>query len=134
MVFLFLTVPNFGGYYNGNKYWLQFSKDRINTSKRLIKTNSDSIDFIVKQIAKQIEQMNLKLQVAQNVLISIEGLLNSVFFKYLNRYSNGLIRFTKPSFLNEILTKDTFGNLFKLFVDIEVQKNIINKENPNELF
>jgi len=120
--------------FDGEKYWLKFSNERKNTAKRLVKTNSESIEFVVKQLTKQIEQANKPVNASQNTLISFEGFLNSDFFNYLNIYSNGIVRFAKPLFLNEILTEDTFLNLFRLFVDNEAEKNINDKVNINEPF
>jgi len=102
--------------YDGRKYWLQFSEDRKNASKRLMEENSDSVDFITKQITSHVQNLNREIANSSNKLFPLETLLTSEYFEYLNRYSNGLLRFTSPNFLNDQINEEKFDKLFNLLI------------------
>ena len=100
---------------DGSKYWLQFSEDRKNASKRLMDDNAESVDFIVKQITLHIQKLNKDIAKSKKELFPLNTLLTSEYFTYLNNYSNGLLRFSKPSFLNDVINQDNFLKLYVLY-------------------
>ena len=107
---------------DGSKYWLQFSEERKNTSKRLMDENADAVDFIVKQISLHIQKLNKEIIKSNTELFPLNSLLNSEYFSYLNNYSNGLLRFSKPSFLNDVINEEKFLKLFALLIDKNIER------------
>lgn len=119
---------------DGSKYWLQFSEDRKNACKRLMDDNSESVDFIVRQITLHIQKLNKDIVKSKKELFPIDSLLTSEYFTYLNNYSNGLLRFSKPSFLNDVINEDKFLKLFALLIDRNIEREPKIKDLSNEKF
>lgn len=119
---------------DGSKYWLQFSEERKNASKRLMDENADAVDFIVKQISLHIQKLNKEITKSNSELFPLNSLLNSEYFSYLNNYSNGLLRFSKPSFLNDVINEEKFLKLFALLIDKNIEREPKIKDTANEKF
>lgn len=119
---------------DGSKYWLQFSEERKNASKRLMDENADAVDFIVKQISLHIQKLNKEITKSNTELFPLNSLLNSEYFSYLNNYSNGLLRFSKPSFLNDVINEEKFLKLFALLIDKNIEREPKVKDTANEKF
>lgn len=119
---------------DGSKYWLRFSEERKNGSKRFIDENPDAVDFIVKQITSHIKNLNKDFNKSNSEIFHLNSLLNSEYFNYLNAYSNGLVRFSKPSFLNDVINEEKFSKLFALLIDKNIDKQPKVKDTANEKF
>ena len=119
---------------DGSKYWLRFSEERKNASKRLIDENSDAVDFVVKQITSHIQNLNKEIIKSNSEFFHLNSLLDSTYFSYLNNYSNGLLRFSKPSFLNDVINKENFSKLYALLIDKNVERETKIKDTKNEKF
>ncbi len=126
--------------YDGQKYWLQFSNERKKVAKNLIGENAVIVDFVVKQLHSYVEITNKDISKSKNELfemnIQLDILLNSEYLNYLNNYSNGLLRFSKPNFLDDNINEEKFGKLFEILIGRKVEKAIITKksyENFNQL-
>jgi hypothetical protein len=119
---------------DGSKYWLQFSEERKNASKRLMDENADAVDFIVKQISLHIQKVNKEIIKSNTEFFPLNSLLNSEYFSYLNNYSNGLLRFSKPSFLNDVINEEKFLKLFALLIDKNIEREPKVKDSANEKF
>lgn len=120
--------------WDGSKYWLQFSEERKNASKRLMDENAEAVDFILKQISLHIQKLNKEINISHTELFPLNSLLNSEYFSYLNSYSNGLLRFSKPSFLNDVINKEKFLKLFALLIDKNIEREPKVKDTANEKF
>lgn len=120
--------------WDGSKYWLQFSEEKKSGVKRLIHQNSEVVDFAVKQITQQINKLNKDITKGKQELFPLTDLLSSDYFSYLNSYSNGLLRFSKPSFLNETINKENFLKLFVMFIDQNVINDTISKQKSDKKF
>lgn len=119
---------------DGTKYWLRFSEERKNSAKRLLDENADAVDFIVKQITSHIQKLNKEIKKSNSELFPLNSLLNSEYFSYLNNYSNGLLRFSKPSFLNDTINEEKFIKLFALLIDKNIEKEPKVKDTANDKF
>ncbi len=119
---------------DGSKYWLHFSEERKSTLKRLMDENADVVDFIVKQITLHIRKLNNEINKSNTALFPLNSLLNSEYFSYLNNYSNGLLRFSKPSFLNDVINKEKYLKLFALLVDKNIEREPKVKDTVNDRF
>lgn len=108
--------------FDGNKYWLQFSEERINAAKCLIAENADTVDFIVKQISLHIQKLNAVITKPKIGFLPLNSLLNSDYFNYLSNYSNGLLRFSQAFFLNDVIDEAKFSKLFALLIDKNILK------------
>lgn len=102
---------------NGRKFWLKFSEDKKNISKRLLEDNSGIVDFLTKQLKTFFKSQNEELRRLENDLFPLEKIIKSNYFEYLNRYSNGILQFSKPSLLDDDFSDDKFIKLFSLFID-----------------
>jgi len=120
--------------YDGRKYWLQFSMERKNASKRLMDENADAVDFIVNQISLHIKKLNKEITKSNTEFFPLNSLLNSEYFSYLNNYSNGLLRFSKPSFLNDVINEEKFLKLFALLIDKNIEREPKVKDFATEKF
>ena len=102
--------------HNGHKFFLHFSTEKKSFARQLLHRNGDIVDFAVKQIEQKVNEVNDGLN-SQKRLFKLENLLTSDKFSHLNLYSNGIIRFTEPSFLNDNVDEEKFVKLFKLLID-----------------
>ena len=101
---------------DGKKFWLHFSVEKKALAKQLLDGKGDIVDFSVKQIEQKVNEVNESLS-NQNDLFQLDNLLNIPPVKHLSVYSNGIIRFTAPSFLNDTINEEKFIKLFKVLVD-----------------
>lgn len=122
--------------FDGQKYWLRFSNDRKNVAKNLIGENAVVVDFVIKQLNSCVEITNKDISKSKTEIfamnIQLDILLNSDYLNYLNNYSNGLLKFSKPNFLDDDINEEKFGKLFEIFIGKKVERNIITqKSNKN---
>jgi hypothetical protein len=103
--------------YNGNKFWLQFSDERKSVAKKLLDTNADIVDFTSKQLQNKVDEMNKSINEAYNSFFETNDILGIPEFKHISNYSNGVLRFSEPAFLNDTVTNENFQKLFSLLVD-----------------
>lgn len=103
--------------YNGEKFWLQFSEERKAVAKKLLANNSDIVDFTSKQLQNKIEEMNKSIRNAYDSFFAADDLLAIPEFKHISNYSNGVIRFSEPAFLNDNISDEKFQKLFSLLID-----------------
>lgn len=118
--------------YDGQKYWLRFSEERKTVAKNLIGENAATVDFVVKQLNSYVEITNKEVSKSKNELfelnIQLDILLNSEYLNYLNNYSNGLLRFSKPNLLDDNINEEKFEKLFEILIGKKVEKAIITKK------
>lgn len=119
---------------NGHKFWIKFSEDKKNISKRLLEENSDIVDFVVKQLKFYFKAQNDVLIKLRDDLFPLEQVIKSEYFDYLNRYSNGILQFSKPSFLDDDFNDEKFAKLYSIFVDKNIEHNSRSKSNFNVEF
>lgn len=111
---------------NGNGFKVMFSKNKTQISKSLLPTNSTLLDFLVKEIEKKINETNEILNKNKSQLFENDNPLSSSLFEYLSKYSNGILKFSKPNYISNI-NESSIMNLFEVFVDSIEVKQI----NPN---
>ncbi len=80
------------------------------------------VDWTIDQMNYRLNGLNQKLHASQKPSLfrpdESEGkVLNEDFFDYVNRYSNGLVKFDKARALNFDLDADSFQKIFSVFVD-----------------
>lgn len=102
-----------------NEFWIRFSDRKKTILKKLIE-NSDTIDFVCKQLEAHIKRLKETAEKNKNELFLLDMLLQSEYFEYLNRYSNGLLQFSTPAFLNDDFSDEKFDKLFSLLIDSRV--------------
>lgn len=107
---------------DGNRFWLHFSPEKKTIARQLLGSKGDIVDFTVKQIQQKVHETNELLKTEANSLFGITQLLTSDRFNYISTYSNGIIRFTEPAFLNDKINEEKFVKLFQLLIDKTYQK------------
>jgi hypothetical protein len=110
-----------------NGFRFRFSKEKKQIAKSLVSVDNSIIDFLELEIAKKINDTNLNFKNSKLELFDFNQNLSSGYFDYLSKYSNGILRFSKPNYIASDLDDSQFLELFKLFVDstdVGVQKKI----------
>jgi hypothetical protein len=102
---------------DGKKFWLQFSDERKSVAKRLLDHNADIVDFAAKQLQNKVDEMNKSISDAYNSFFEANDILGIPEFKHISNYSNGVLRFSEPAFLNDTVTDENFQKLFSLLID-----------------
>ena len=110
-----------------NGFRFRFSKEKKQIAKSLVSVDNSIIDFLELEIVKKINDTNLNFKKSKLELFDFNQNLSSGYFDYLSKYSNGILRFSKPNYIASDLDDSQFLELFKLFVDstdVGVQKKI----------
>ena len=111
--------------YNGDKFWLQFSEERKSVAKKLLDNKADIVDFVAKQLQNKIDEMNRSIANAYSSFFEADNILGVPDFRHISNYSNGVVRFSEPAFLNDSVTDEKFQKLFSLLIDkveIKIEK------------
>lgn len=108
--------------HNGEKFWLQFSEERIDVAEKLLESKAGFVDFVVTQIEHKVEEMNRSLKAADYTLFGANNILNDEKFLHISNYSNGVLRFLEPILLNDNINDEKFQQLFSLLIDKNQQK------------
>jgi hypothetical protein len=107
---------------------LKFSKTKKQISKSLVSVDNSLIDFIELEIDKKIKETNILIRESKNELFDLNHIISSNYFDYLFKYSNGILKFSQPNFIEGKISENEFLQLYKLFVDSEDVKI----QNPNK--
>lgn len=110
-----------------NNIFVEFSKKRKSIASSLLK-NSKIIDVFANQIIKKVQFIN-KEKTAKTDLFKFTSFLSKDYMQNLNISHNGLLRFTKPSFINLPCNETNFKNLFIKLVDSEYPSITLKKSN-----
>lgn len=113
--------------FDGNHYKEKFSVAKTNLAKSLVDINKDLIDFVIKEIKNKIKETNALIKQSKDDLFGYD-VIDSEYFKYLNSYSNGIFKFSKPNYIAGAVNDSSFKKLYHLFVDSK-EKN----EKSNEI-
>jgi len=111
---------------------LQFSKSKIHLSKSLLPIENSVVDFLVNEIQAKVEEQNNYISDHKNEIFELKHLLDSNYFTYLSKYSNGLLQFTAPNFIADSIDDSKFNKLFVLLVDNFEQKEVKDKSIKDE--
>ncbi|NDV14911.1 hypothetical protein GO009_02640 [Muricauda sp. TY007] len=105
---------------DGTRLLFKFSDYKKSIAKRLFQSDSDDIDFAIKQLEKRIEEINKSINLEGTIglfdLTEYNSQLKSDYFTYLNAYTTGLIQFGSPKLILDSHSID-LDKLFKLYVD-----------------
>lgn len=100
---------------SGNEVFYNISKSKIDFARKLNPESGRLLDFAIKQFSNYI-----KTDIADKSSLQINA-DNKIDIQYLNRlsiYNNGILQFSKPSFLRVKFDK----NSFKLFYNKAIEK------------
>jgi len=112
-----LTIGIILSDYNGLR--LKFSKTKKQISKSLVSVDNSVIDFLELEIDKKIKETNRLIKESKSELFDFNNIISSSYFDYLSKYSNGILKFSKPNFIEGKISENDFIQLYKLFVDSE---------------
>ncbi len=105
-----------------NGFRFKFSKEKKQISKSLVSIDNSIIDFLELEIEKKIVETNLIIKKSKIELFDFEQVLSSSYFEYLSKYSNGILKFSKPNYIAGNINENQFLELYKLFVDSADEK------------
>jgi len=98
-----------------------FSKEKLKLINKMVKEKK--LESFAKQALKQIEVTvkgaNNKKIADQQEIGFVPSIFNENYFSYLNKYSNGLINFSEPQFVNFDFDQDKFNQYFQNFIGIK---------------
>lgn len=114
----------------GNRPLFDFSEKKLKAASKLIGTDAiDTIERTLKYVKREIESVSV--DVNQVEAFEIEPFTKD-YFEYLNRYSNNILEYSKPTENEGSFKVSDFEELFKLFVDsnygIKIKEEISFKE------
>lgn len=114
---------------DGSRLLFKFSDYKKRIAKRLFHSDSDEIEFAIRQLEKRIEEINQNSDLNEEIGLfdfSKDNVQSkSDYFKYLNVYTTGLIQFSSPKPVLDSHSID-IDKLFKLYVD-PIEHEIGNK-------
>jgi hypothetical protein len=118
--------------YSSNRYFFQFSVKKMKIAKSLLDDNSDFVDFFENQIVSKFSSLNKSIESAESTLFVSDKLLTADYFNYMNRYSNNLVQFSKPFYLNKDIDINDFKKLFALLIGDDFQYSLKDITNQQE--
>jgi len=132
--------------YDGKKFRYHFSERKRKLAKNLLNDKNVNLKFIVNQIIEKCDTINLDKKELQ-CFSKFDELSKISYFDYLNKYSNGLIQFSKPKIIlediNDIIFEKLVQSLFaepvfslnsnSLKNDISAMRNIIYEKLINKI-
>lgn len=109
--------------YQEKSYKVKFSDTKLNLAKSIVDINKDLLNFVTNEIKKKITETNNLISQSDEDLFGYD-IINSDYFSYLNSYSNGIFKFSKP---NLIAGAVNFTKLYQLLVDSKVKSKKSNE-------
>jgi len=98
------------------KLRLKFSKTKKNLAKSILPAAGSIIDFLENEIQHKVDEQQKILTQNKNFLFELPTLFSADYFSYLSKYSNGLLKFSEPAIIADIIDDEKFEQLFRLFV------------------
>lgn len=108
----------------------KISESKIKSLHSFLHHRMSLLDHFIKQLSHKVAEANKNIENNKNLLFENQHLFTPEYFEYLNRYSNNLIQFSKPSLLFEDINKEKFEKLYQVFVGFDQPE--IKKETVNE--
>lgn len=96
---------------------VKFSPFRKEIAQKLIGKNQGMIDYIEQQITKNLQDSPQKLQAKVTTKGSNGNDWVANYLEYLQRYSNGTLRFSEPLMITDNLTEQRFNALFEEMIE-----------------
>jgi hypothetical protein len=114
--------------FDGFKFRHYFSHNKLKPAKKLLQNKEVNIKFLLAQIEEKFECINNDHKEFK-LFFNFEKLSDISYFEYLNKYSNGILRFGKPIALYETLDDVAFSKLVQfLFGETITQQAVAFKE------
>lgn len=99
---------------SGDQVFFKYSKNKLLIANKL---NSDAKKLLSFNLNKIEEFISYDLKDQSDKLIQFDKSINLNFLNRLSNYNNGLIQFTKPSFIKTSINVDVFNTFFFEFID-----------------
>ena len=100
-----------------NKIYLRFSDSKIKIAQRYLGLDENLIPYFKKQLENEICLTNEKILNKPSDFFEISTFITSDYFSYLNKISNNLIQFSKPSHIADDFTWEQFLKFYRMMVD-----------------
>src|ERR1035438_8309381 len=101
----------------GKKFYLEFSDNKIRIAQRFLGLEESLIFYFKKQLENEISLMNEKLLDKTSGLFDDISKITPEYFSYLNKISNNLIQFSKPSLIDADFNDEQFLKFYRMMVD-----------------
>jgi hypothetical protein len=117
------------------RIFFRYSQDKLKVIKELIPGGAyNLLKSSLRNINDYFEEKNNQINISPLLFIpsDTERLLQLEYFNYLNKYSNNLLHFSKPTILDLEITNEVFDNLYFKFVfdadEIKGKKHLISEK------
>jgi hypothetical protein len=100
-----------------NNIYLKFSESKIKIAQRYLGLDENLIPYFKKQLENEINSTNEKLLYNTPGFFDSNSNITADYFSYLNKISNNLIQFSKPSYIADDFTSEQFLKFYKMMVD-----------------
>ncbi len=118
-------------FFDGMSFRYFESSRKKTLAKSLLNDKSVDLKFLSRQIDKKIKSLNME-PTEPNLGFDLRKFSKPEYFDYLNRYSNGLLQFSKPKTINLSNSKENFKELvssfFKEDLEVLVKRVVSEKE------
>ncbi len=100
-------------------------------AKSILPAAGSIIDFLEKKEIQHKVNVQQKIHTQnKHFLFELPTLFSADYFSYLSKYSNGLLMFSEPAIIADIIDDEKFEQLFRLFVfddQNNSEKNAVKK-------
>lgn len=110
--------------FDGSKLKYYISEKKKSIALKLLNDKSIDIDFFIKQITNKCDVINNDID-ERNLFNKYDKISDVSYINYLSNYSNGLLKFSKPSIFFDEVDDFKFNNLINLFFNENVIKTEI---------
>lgn len=117
---------------NGEEHFFKYSQQKLHAIKGLLDNESY---LILKTYLKSLEKEINTTEENSNMLFSIDiaskaKWVNHSYISYLSKYSNNLLQFSEPKFIDVVLSNDVYRRVFEKYI-FEYGDEIFVANSPN---
>lgn len=110
--------------FDGSKLKYYISDKKKNIALKLLNDKNVDIDFFIKQITNKCDIINNDID-ERNLFNKYDKISDVSYINYLSNYSNGLLKFSKPTVFFDEVDDFKFNDLINLFFNETIFKNEI---------
>lgn len=102
---------------SGNKSYLRISETKLNFAYKLNPANKKLLEFTTEKLRDFYSSNDDSLQ-----LFSTQEYMSTELLTRLSQYNNGILQFSKPTFIKIKFTEDLFDQYFQKFIGLDNPK------------
>lgn len=103
--------------FSDNRFQFAFSNHRKKQAKNILNDSNFIIDYFEREISLKLENLN-----KSNLMEANQNVIDLNYFNYLSKYNNGILRITKPNFIDDTVDEIKFNSLYRTFLNENIEK------------